>query len=56
MLFNTDIKENIRYGKLDATDEEVYKAALRSNAIGFIEGEQAEIRPEEEEKVLQEKF
>ena len=56
MLFNTDIKENIRYGKLDATDEEVYKAALRSNAIGFIEGEQAEMRPEEEEKVLQEKF
>ena len=56
ILFNTDIKENIRYGKLDATDEEVYKAALRSNAIGFIEGEAAEMRPEEEEKFLQEKF
>ena len=26
-LFNDTIKENIRYGKLDASDEEVYKAA-----------------------------
>ena len=26
-LFNDSIKENIRYGKLSATDEEVYKAA-----------------------------
>jgi ATP-binding cassette subfamily B protein len=28
--------ENIRYGKLDATDEEVYTAAKRANAHGFI--------------------
>ena len=56
MVHNTSIKENIRYGKLDATDEEVYKAALRSNAVGFIEGEQADMRPEEEEKFLQDKF
>ena len=28
--------ENIRYGKLDATDEEVYKAAELAHADGFI--------------------
>jgi ATP-binding cassette subfamily B protein len=28
--------ENIRYGKLDATDEEVYAAARLANADGFI--------------------
>ena len=39
ILFNKSIKENILYGKLDATDEEVYKAALKANAIGFIEAD-----------------
>lgn len=29
-LFNDDIKHNIRYGRLDATDEEVYTAAKRA--------------------------
>ena len=48
MLFNTNIAENIRYGKLDATDEEVYKSALRANAVGFIEGEKTDLKPEEE--------
>lgn len=28
--------ENIRYGRLDATDEEVYKAAKIANAYDFI--------------------
>lgn len=37
ILFNTTIKENIRYGKLDATDEEIYKAAYLANALTFIE-------------------
>ena len=37
ILFNWSIKENIKYGKADATDEEVYKAALTANAIEFIE-------------------
>ena len=27
VLFNATIKENILYGRLDATDEEVYEAA-----------------------------
>ena len=35
-LFTGTIKENIRYGKLDATDEEVYKAAKLAHADGFI--------------------
>lgn len=35
-LFSGTVMENIRYGKLDATDEEVYTAAKRANAHGFI--------------------
>ncbi len=35
-LFTGTIMENIRYGKLDATDEEVYAAARLANADGFI--------------------
>lgn len=35
-LFSTTIKENIRYGKLDATDEEVIEAAKAVNAHEFI--------------------
>ncbi len=35
-LFTGTIKENIRYGKLDASDEEVYQAAQLSNAETFI--------------------
>ncbi len=36
-LFTGTIMENIRYGKLDATDEEVYAAARLANADGFIQ-------------------
>ena len=35
-LFTGTIKDNIRYGKLDATDEEVIEAAKLSNADKFI--------------------
>ena len=35
-LFTGTVKDNIRYGKLDATDEEVIKAAKLANADGFI--------------------
>ena len=35
-LFTGTIKDNIKYGKLDATDEEVYEAAKLSNADQFI--------------------
>ncbi len=36
MLFSTSVRENIRYGRLDATDEEVEAAAKAANADGFI--------------------
>lgn len=36
-LFTGTIRENIRYGKLDATDEEVIQAAKIANAHDFIE-------------------
>jgi ATP-binding cassette, subfamily B, multidrug efflux pump len=36
-LFDTTIRENIRYGKLDASDEEVEQAAKLANAHSFIE-------------------
>ena len=37
MLFATTIEENIKYGKVDATDEEVRRAADIANASAFIE-------------------
>ena len=35
-LYNGTIRENIRYGKLDATDEEVEEAAKKARADAFI--------------------
>ena len=37
VLFNATVKENILYGRLDATDEEVYEAAKAANVLEFIE-------------------
>ena len=36
-LFNASVKDNIRMGKPDATDEEIIKAAIQANAHEFIE-------------------
>ena len=36
-LFGGSIKENISYGKLDATEEEIVDAAKKANAYEFIE-------------------
>ena len=36
-LFTGTVKDNIRYGKLDANDEEIYAAAKLANADGFIQ-------------------
>lgn len=36
-LFNMSIRDNILYGRLDATDEEIYEAAKAANALEFIE-------------------
>ena len=35
-LFNDSMKENIRYGRLDATDEEIIEAAKRANIHDYI--------------------
>ena len=37
MLFGDSIAENIRYGRLDATEEEIRAAAEAANALSFIE-------------------
>ncbi|MBR6013616.1 MAG: ABC transporter ATP-binding protein [Selenomonadaceae bacterium] len=37
LLFSTTVMENIRYGRLDATDEEVIAAAKAANADKFIQ-------------------
>ena len=37
VLFSTTVMENIRYGRLDATDEEVIVAAKSANADNFIQ-------------------
>ena len=37
MLFGGSIKENIAYGKPGATDEEIFEAAKKANALEFIE-------------------
>lgn len=37
VLFAGTILENIRYGKLDATEQEIISAAVMANAHGFIE-------------------
>jgi ATP-binding cassette, subfamily B, bacterial len=36
-MFHRSITENIRYGRLDATDDEVYEAAKKAHATEFIE-------------------
>ena len=36
-LFTGTIRDNIRYGKLDATDEEIYAAAKLAHADQFIQ-------------------
>ena len=38
ILFGGTIKENIAYGKPDATDDEIVVAAKQANAFNFIEG------------------
>lgn len=37
MLFNTSIRENILYGRLDASDEEILAAAKAANVMEFVD-------------------
>lgn len=36
-LFNTSVRDNIRYGRASATDDDVFQAAQRANAVEFIQ-------------------
>jgi len=36
ILFNTSVRENIAYGKIDATEDEIIEAAKAANAFNFI--------------------
>ena len=36
VLFNTSIKENMKFAKPDATDDEIIEALERANAYSFI--------------------
>ncbi|WP_264521580.1 ABC transporter ATP-binding protein [Flavobacterium sp. N1994] len=38
ILFGGSIRENIAYGKPDATEEEIFKAAKQANALEFVNG------------------
>ena len=38
LLFGGTIRENITYGKLDATEEQIREAARQANALDFIDG------------------
>ena len=38
ILFGGSIKENIAYGKLDASEQEIEEAAKKANALNFING------------------
>jgi subfamily B ATP-binding cassette protein MsbA len=38
ILFNESVRDNIRYGKMDATDEQIEQAARAAYAHGFIQG------------------
>ena len=40
MLFHRSLHDNIAYGKIDATDAEIRKAAEQANALEFIEKQQ----------------
>ena len=56
LLFNQDIKTNIRFGKPDATDEEVYIAAKKANALQFIELNTDNLTDQEKQEKLDKEF
>ena len=47
VLFNATIKENILYGQLDASDEQVLKVAEMANALTFIESNVEDLTKDE---------
>ena len=51
VLFNDTIKNNILFGKLDATDAQIRKYAEMANALQFIESNYEDLT--EDEKVAE---
>ena len=51
-IFKTSVLENIRYGKLDATDEECLEAAKKTDIVELIEREQVEEFSDEKHHTL----
>ena len=51
-LFNYTIKENILYGKSDATDQEIRDSAKIANALEFIEAQELQMVYEDSANVL----
>lgn len=56
LLFNDTIKNNILFGKLDATNEEVWQAAQQANAISFIESDLDNLEGEKAKEKLEEEL
>lgn len=54
LLFRDTIKENILFGKPEASDEEVYLAARKANALTFIEAQDIEDEDQIRERQEQE--
>ena len=48
VLFNTSIKENIRFGVPDATDSKVFQIAEAANTLTFVESNFEELPDEEQ--------
>ena len=55
-MFNQTIKENILYGKPDATDEEVRKVCEQANALQFIESNVEDLTKEERLEFVKREF
>lgn len=52
VLFNTSIKENIRFGVPDATDSKVFQIAEAANTLTFVESDFEELPDEEQLDVI----
>ena len=53
VLFNQSIKENILYGDLEASDEQILKVAQMANALTFIESNVEDL--DKEQRVVKNK-
>jgi len=43
MLFNYTLRENILYGRLDASNSEILEAATKANALEFIRNTETDL-------------